>query len=87
MNFFEELYNGNFNPNEHFFQDNKAYMETLKKLNKKMDRLIAMLSEDAKKALEEVLDANADLSYIIEVERFKCGFCLGGKMVYNCFFN
>ena len=87
MKFFEELYNGNFNPNEHFWQDNKAYMKTLKKLDENMEVLNAMLSEDAKEALEKFLDTNAELSYIIEVERFKSGFRLGGQMVYNCFFD
>lgn len=85
MDILDEFYFGNILPYEHSFRDNAEYKKALTALHASIEKLDAQLSDSEKELLEKVLDANADIASVAEVENFKLGFRIGVRMMCSSF--
>ncbi len=85
MDILDEFYFGNIIPHEHTFWNNAEYKKALTALRTSLEKFEAHLSDENKKLLEAVLDAETDISSVAELESFKLGFRLGVHMMCGCF--
>lgn len=77
----DELYYGNINPNEEGFRRGTPYARALQIIADNEEKLNALLTEDEKKLLLEMNNAQLEANHLAMVEKFKQGFRLGAKMV------
>ena len=81
MNFIEELYYGNINPNEKLYKEATPYGKALSIFTANEDKLKEALSGEHLKLFRELVNASDEISATSEVENFKIGFRLGVKMM------
>lgn len=86
MDILQEFYYGNIRPNEHVFANHDAeYKKALDAYLKYAQEFHGALSEEQKKLLEKLDNANADYVTRNSIENFKLGFRLGVHMMCTCF--
>ena len=81
MNFIEELYYGNINPNEKRYKKATPYDKALSTFTANEDKLKQALSGEHLKLFNELVNASDEISATSGVENFKIGFRLGVKMM------
>ena len=81
MNFIEELYYGNINPNEKRYKKATPYDKALSIFTANEDKLKEALSGEHLKLFNELVKASDEISATSGVENFKIGFRLGVKMM------
>ena len=81
MNFIEELYYGNINPNEKRYKKDTPYDKALSIFTANEDKLTNALSGEHLKLFNELVNASDEISAASGVENFKIGFSLGVKMM------
>lgn len=85
MNFIEELYYGNINPNEKKFARDTQYAKALELLCKNENKLTEILSGDTLKLFNDLINASDELIACAGTENFKMGFILGVQLMADCF--
>ena len=85
MNFIEELYYGNINPNEKKFCRDTQYEKAMETFCKGEKTLGEMLKGDTLKVFNNLMNASDEISACTSVENFKIGFILGVRMMVDCF--
>ena len=85
MNYIEELYYGNINPNEKKFKRDTQLSKAIELFSKNEDELMEKLSKDDKKLVADMVNASDEISACTSVENFKIGFILGVRMMLDCF--
>lgn len=85
MNFIEELYYGNINPNEKKPNRNTQLSKAMELFSKNENELVEKLSKDDKKLFNDIVNASDEISACTSVENFKIGFILGVRMMVDCF--
>ena len=83
MQILEELYIGNVRPGERSFKRNSQYAWALNESSDALDRLIAVLSGEQKKLLEEFMDAQREVMVLTDCETFMYGFQTGAKIMMD----
>lgn len=83
MQILEELYIGNVRPGERSFKRNSQYARALNESSDALDRLIAVLSDEQKKLLEEFMDAQREVMVLTDCETFMYGFQTGAKIMMD----
>ena len=85
MNFIEELYYGNINPNEKKPTRNTQLSKAMELFSKNENELVEKMSKDDKKLFNDMVNASDEISACTSVENFKIGFILGVRMMVDCF--
>ena len=85
MNFIEELYYGNINPNEKRYKKATPYDKALSIFTANEDKLKEALSGEHLKLFNELINASDEISATSGVENFKIGFILGVQLMADCF--
>ena len=85
MNFIEELYYGNINPNEKKGVMSLIYKNLVKYFCQKEKKLSETLEEDNLEKFNELMNINDEISAMGNLENFKIGFALGVQMMCDCF--
>ena len=81
MNFIEELYYGNINPNEKRYKKATPYDKALSIFTANEDKLKEALTGEHLKLFNELVNASDEISATSGVEKFKIGFRLGVQMM------
>ena len=81
MNFIEELYYGNINPNEKRYKKATTHDKALSVFTTNEGKLKETLSGEQLKLFNELVNASDEISATSGVENFKIGFRLGVKMM------
>ena len=76
MNFIEELYYGNINPNEKRYKKATPYDKALSIFTANEDKLKEALSGEHLKLFNELVNASDEISAASGVENYKIGFRL-----------
>ena len=77
----EELWYGRINPSQRTQPDDKSDSELTEQIVEKENELAALLSDEAKKILEQMTEKQLDLSASNEREAFISGFRLGARIM------
>ena len=81
MDFIEELYYGNINPNLKHYEKNSEYATAMGKFCYCEDKLSNLLEGKEAKLFIELINANGEVMAISDVENFKAGFKPGVQMI------
>ena len=87
MNFIEELYYGNINPNEKSYKKATPYDKALSIFTANEDKLKEALSGEHLKLFNELVNASDEISATSGIENFKIGFRLGVLMMCDSLFS
>lgn len=85
MNFIEELFYGNINPNGIQLEGNSQYEKAMETFDKCEDALSTELSGENLKLFNRLIDANGEIDACLSFNSFKMGFILGVQMMTDCF--
>lgn len=85
MNFIEELYYGNIDPNRKKFDKNTQFAEALKLFCENESRLNEVLIGDDLRLFHDMVNAGDEITACTGVENFKIGFILGVRIMIDCF--
>ena len=85
MNFIEELYYGNIDPNRKKFDKNTQFAEALKLFCENESRLNEVLTGDDLRLFHDMVNAGDKITACTGVENFKIGFILGVRIMIDCF--
>lgn len=85
MNFIEELYYGNIDPNRKKFDKNTQFAEALKLFCENESRLNEVLTGDDLRLFHDMVNAGDEITACTGVENFKIGFILGVRIMIDCF--
>ena len=83
MYLLKDLWYGNVTPSERYGRRDSEYMKQTEEANECMDRLIAELTPDGSKLLEEFLDKHMVLSSITEEDTFIRGVRIGAQFILD----
>ena len=81
MNFIEELYHGNINPNEKRYDKDTHYAKTMRKFCDCENELGKMLKGKSLHLVNDLINASDEIVAITSIENFKLGFRLGVQMI------
>ena len=81
MNFIEELYYGNINPNEKRYDGHTDYAKAMRKFCNNENELNKMLKGKPLHLLNDLINASDEVIAITSIENFKIGFRLGVQMI------
>lgn len=85
MNYIEELYYGNIEPQELTTEITPKLKKKLRELVSMEEELSAELSDKEKKMLSEFINAYNEFSSISNSDSFISGFRLGARLTYDTF--
>ena len=85
MNYIEELYYGNIEPQELTTEFTPKLKKKLRELVSMEEELSAELSDKEKKMLSEFINAYNEFSSISNSDSFISGFRLGARLTYDTF--
>ena len=85
MNFIEDLYYGNIDPNRKKFDKNTQFAEALKLFCENESRLNEVLTGDDLRLFHDMVNAGDEITACTGVENFKIGFILGVRIMIDCF--
>ena len=83
MYLLKDLWYGNVTPGERFGRRGSEYMKLTEEATEMMDRLIAELSPEGAKLLEELLDKQIVLHSIAEEDTFVRGVRIGAQFILD----
>lgn len=85
----EDLYYGNINPNERYFDSTSRYARCAETVTQSEEKLIAFLtaskSEDGLCWLSQLTDAQGEINQLSVLEEFIAGFRLGAAIMLDTF--
>ena len=81
MNFIEELYYGNINPNEKRYDKDTHYAKTMRKFCDSENELGKMLKGKPLHLVNDLINASDEIVATTSIENFKLGFRLGVQMI------
>ncbi len=81
MNFIEELYYGNIQPNQKMYNKNSQYAKALKQFCTCENKLNELLECKEKKIFIDLVNAHDEITAAGNIENFKLGFRLGVQMI------
>ena len=81
MNFIEELYYGNINPNEKRYDKCTHYAKTMRKFCDNENELGKILKGKPLHLVNDLINASDEIVAITSIENFKLGFRLGVQMI------
>ena len=87
MNFLDELYYGNINPNENRNRRPLPYEKAVKTFSDIENKLTKELNEENLKLFNELVNASDEISATSGIENFKIGFRLGVLMMCDSLFS
>ena len=79
----QELWRGNITPSERFVRSGSEYKKIAGKLSDEMDRLMEMISPEARKQLENIGNLRADMTVLANEDYFIYGFRLGARLILD----
>ena len=85
MNFIEELYFGNINPNEKRFEKDTQFAKALERFCENESKLTETLTGENLELFIDMVNANNEITACTSVDNFKIGFILGVRMMIDCF--
>ncbi len=85
MNFIEELYYGNINPNEKRFDIDSRYAKALELFCKNENKLNKKLKGEELQLFNDLVNASDEVIACTGTENFKMGFILGVQLMADCF--
>ena len=85
MNFIEELYYGNINPNEERFEKDMQFAKALERFCENESKLTEALTGDNLKLFIDMVNAADEITACTSVDNYKIGFILGVRMMIDCF--
>ncbi|MCL2034731.1 MAG: hypothetical protein FWG94_08375 [Oscillospiraceae bacterium] len=83
----EELYYGNINPGNAFFDQNSDFGKAMKRLSAHEAALNEMLDEPAKSIFSDFLNAHMEINSLTAINKFSYGFKLGMLLAAHVFSN
>ena len=83
MYLLKDLWYGNVTPGERFGRRGSEYMKLTEEANEMMERLIAELTPEGAKLLEELLDKQIVLHSIAEEDTFVRGVRIGAQFILD----
>ena len=83
MYLLSDLWYGNVNPCERYAHNNSEYKKVRAEANENMERLMELLSPEARKLLETILDKNLILTSISEEDVFIRGVRIGAQFILD----
>ena len=81
MKILEEFWYGNIQPNERIISPDSRHAELLKVVVQNENKLVLLLSEEAKELFDKFTEAQSELPSMNECDAFVLGFRLGGKFI------
>ncbi len=87
MNFIEELYYGNINPNEKRFEKDTQFAKALETFCENESKLTEALTGENLKLFIGMVNTADEITACTSVDSFKIGFILGVRMMIDCFRN
>lgn len=85
MNFIEELYYGNINPNEKCFEKDTQFAKALERFCENESKLTEALTGENLKLFIDMVKAADEITACTSVDNFKIGFILGMRMMIDYF--
>ena len=79
----QELWRGNITPSERFVRSGSEYKKIAGKLSDEMDRLVEMISPEARKQLENIGNLRADMAVLSNEDIFIYAFRMGGRLMLD----
>ena len=79
----QELWRGNITPSERFVRSGSEYKKTAGKLSDEMDRLMEMISPEARKQLENIGNLRADMAVLSNEDIFIYAFRMGVRLMLD----
>ena len=85
MSIIEELYYGNIRPLEMKYSKIKDYKNALEEYLNNETEFLDSLSKEKREMFDKLMESKLCLDAITETEKFKDGFKLGIKLMWECF--
>ena len=85
MNFIEELYFGNINPNEKRFEKGTQFAKALERFCENESKLTETLTGENLELFIDMVNAADEITACTSVDNFKIGFVIGVRMMIDCF--
>ncbi len=79
----QELWRGNITPSERFVRSGSEYKKIAGELSDEMDRLMEMISPEARKQLENIGNLRADMAVLSNEDIFIYAFRLGARLMLD----
>ena len=79
----QELWRGNITPSERFVRSGSEYKKIAGKLSDEMDRLMEMISPEARKQLENIGNLRADMTMLSNEDIFIYAFRMGARLMLD----
>ena len=79
----QELWRGNITPSERFVRSGSEYKKIAGKLSDEMDRLMEMISPEARKQLENIGNLRADMAVLSNEDIFIYAFRMGARLMLD----
>ncbi len=81
MNFIEELYYGNIQPNQKVYNRNFQYAKDIKRFCRFEDKLHELLKGKELDIFNNLVNTHDEITAAVSLENFKLGFRLGVQMI------
>lgn len=81
MNFIEELYYGNIQPNQKIYNKNSQCAEDMKRFCHCEDKLNELLKGEELDIFNNLIDTHDEITATVSLENFKLGFRIGVQMI------
>ena len=79
----QELWRGNITPSERFVRSGSEYKKIAGNLSDEMDRLMEMISPEARKQLENIGNLRADMAVLSNEDIFIYAFRMGARLMLD----
>ena len=81
MSIIRQIYEGELHPAESRYPDDPEYLRMWRELESKLNHLTAMLDENGKQLLEDVLNLRMGMDGMGNADMFEAGFRLGAEIM------
>lgn len=83
MNFIEELYYGNIQPNQKVYNKNSQYAKDIKRFCNCENKLNELLEGKELDIFNNLINTHDEITAAVSLENFKLGFRLGVQMIFD----
>ncbi len=83
MNFIEELYYGNIQPNQKVYNRNSQYAKDIKRFYRCEAKLNELLKGKELDIFNNLINTYDEITAAVSLENFKLGFRLGVQMIFD----
>ena len=81
MSIIRQIYEGELLPAESRYPDDPEYLRMRRELESKLNRLNAILDEDGRQLLEDVLNLRMGMDGMGNADMFEAGFKIGARVI------